>query len=482
METLVKICPVILSGGTGSRLWPLSRGSYPKQFHALVGNHSLLQNTVQRARGLDLNLPPVVISNREHRFIIQEQLEEIGIEPEVLILEPFGKNTAPAAALAALYALEEDPLLLVLPADHVIENTNVFLQAVNQARKHAEAGQIVTFGIKPDKPDCNFGYIKHGKARVAGGYPVEHFVEKPDVERAKQYLADGRYLWNSGMFMFRASKYLAEIEQHAPDIFMACKTTYASSAMSSDKTLILNETAFDLCPTDSIDYAIMEQCRDSIVVPLQAGWTDVGLWSSLHEVSQQDTQSNTIQGDVITEDVANCLIKSNGRLVAAIGIDNQIIVETEDAILVSSKEKAHQVKNIVERLKKHDRMEAESHCKVPRPWGHYETLALSHRYQVKRLVVKPGKSLSLQLHHHRAEHWTIVSGTALVTCNDERFILSENESTYIPIGSKHRLENKGKIPLEVIEVQTGSYLSEDDIVRFEDQYGRDLVDVTLEPA
>jgi len=384
-----------------------------------------------------------------------------------------GRNTAPAVAMAALQARKDgnDPILFVMPADHVIADKDRLAEAVALAGHHAANNELVIFGITPDKPDSNFGYIKCGDNLDGNAHIVERFVEKPDIAKATEYLAEGNYLWNSGMFMFRASRYLTELKQHAPAMLATCERALANLYKDLDFKRI-NKTDFSECPDDSVDYAVMEKCQRSIVVPLNAGWNDVGFWASLSEIKEPDGQGNILQGDVITEDVSNSFIASHGRLVAAVGIDKHIIIETEDAVLVADKDRSHEVKKIVEELKRRQRNEFKLHKQVYRPWGHYETIASGDRYQVKRLVVKPGKALSLQMHNHRAEHWTVVSGTAHVTNGEESYILAENESTYIPIGATHRLENKGKIVLEVIEVQTGSYLGEDDIVRFDDVYGR----------
>lgn len=464
------ICPVILSGGSGSRLWPLSRELYPKQFLPLAGSSTMLQQTLQRLDGLPNLLAPLVVCNEEHRFLVAEQLRQIGVTPEAILLEPVGRNTAPAIAVAALQAVAggADPLLLILPADHVIPDTSSLQQAILTAAAGASAGQLVTFGILPTAPETGYGYIR---ARGVGELlPVQAFVEKPDQRTAAAYLASGEYYWNSGMFLFRASRYLQELQHFAPDILSACTAALAAGKRDSD-FIRLDAAAFAACRSESIDYAIMEKTA-AVVVPLAAGWNDLGSWSSLWDVAAKDASANAVFGDVTVIDSRNSYLYAESRYLAAIGVDDLIIVETADAVLVAKRDQAQQVKEIVAELKRNGRSEALLHRKVHRPWGCYEAIDAAERYQVKRITVNPGASLSLQMHHHRAEHWIVVKGTARVTCANAEIVLSENQSTYIPLGTVHRLENPGKIPLELIEVQSGSYLGEDDIVRMEDQYGR----------
>ncbi len=458
------LIPVILSGGVGSRLWPLSREHYPKQLLALVNEQTLLQNTITRLQDLPNQADPLIICNETHRFLVAEQLRNIDVHPEHIVLEPIGRNTAPAAAIAALMAPEE-ALLLVLPADHFILDTAKFSEAVTAGISLAEQNNLVTFGIVPNSPETGYGYIK------AQGVSVERFVEKPDLETAKQYVDSKEYYWNSGMFLFKASQYISELEKFAPDILAACRESITNAKQDQD-FLRLDQTTFEKSPSISIDYAVMEQTQKAAVIPLDAGWNDVGAWSSLWEVSEQDTDNNVILGDVLTENAQNCYLRAENRLLAAIGVKDLTIVETADAILVAHKDHVQDVKKIVSRLKEQNRPEIELHRQVYRPWGSYECIDSEERFQVKRITVNPGASLSLQKHYHRSEHWIVVKGTARITKDDESFILSENQSTYIPLGIKHRLENPGKIPLELIEVQSGSYLGEDDITRYDDTYGR----------
>lgn len=467
------ITPVILCGGSGTRLWPLSRELYPKQLLPLVDQQTMLQNTAQRLSGIGGLAPLIAVSNEEHRFLLAEQLREINAQVAGILLEPVGRNTAPAVAVAALFAMShgDDPLLLVLPADHAMQNPSAFRQAVERAVPFAELGKLITFGVVPTGPETGYGYIKAGEELGAGGCHVERFVEKPDRDTAEQMLADGGYYWNSGMFLFKASVYLKELEQYRPDILEACRKTMDAAEQSYD-FVRLGKAAFMECPGDSIDYAVMEKTPDAVVIPLDAGWSDVGSWSSLHEAVGPDQQGNVLSGDVLIHDVQGCYITSNHRLVAAVGLQDHIIVETADAVLVAQRDKVQDVKAIVQQLNAAGRPETLHHRRVTRPWGAYESIDASDRFQVKRITVVPGASLSLQLHHHRAEHWIVVSGTAKITRGDETFVLSENESTYIPLGVVHRLANPGKIPLELIEVQSGSYLGEDDIVRLDDTYGR----------
>jgi mannose-1-phosphate guanylyltransferase/mannose-6-phosphate isomerase len=467
------LIPVILSGGAGTRLWPLSRELYPKQLLALTSQRTMIQDTALRLKGLDA-APPVVVCNDAHRFLVAEQLRLIGSSPKAIILEPFGRNTAPAIALAALAALktsgDEDPVLLVLPADHVIRDVAAFQVAAVAALTAAEQGRLVTFGVVPHAPETGYGYIKRGES-LGPVYRIAQFVEKPDADRAAQFVASGEHYWNSGMFVFRARRYLEELERLAPAIAAVCRKAFEGAKADLDFTRI-DAAAFEACPSDSIDYAVMEKIADAVVVPLDAGWSDVGSWASLHAASDCDANGNVSRGDVLVEDSSNCYLYSESRLVAAVGLQDHVVVETKDAVLVAPKDRVQDVKSLVNKLKELGRYEHSLHREVFRPWGSYDSLENGHRFQVKRLSVKPGAQLSLQMHHHRAEHWIVVSGTARITRGDEEFILEENQSTYIPIGVKHRIENPGKIPLHIIEVQSGSYLGEDDIVRFEDRYGR----------
>lgn len=470
MSTLV---PVLLSGGSGTRLWPLSREAYPKQFIPLIGEHSLLQQTALRLRGLPGAETPLVVANEEHRFVVAEQLRQVGAAPAALLLEPMGRNTAPAIAVAALQAMAagDDPVLLVLPSDHVIRDEAGFRAAVLAALPAAEQGALVTFGIVPTAPETGYGYIKAAASAEGGARAVERFVEKPDLATAESYLASGEYFWNSGMFAFRASRYLEELGKTQPAMIERARDALARGKRDSD-FLRLDRESFAACPSDSIDYAVMERTQAARVLPIDVGWNDVGSWSALWEVAEQDGDGNAHRGDVLAQDCRNTLALGDKRLVALLGLEDVVVVDTDDAVLVAHKDRVQQVKDIVTRLKQAERPQATWHRKVYRPWGSYDSVDNGTRFQVKRIVVKPGAALSLQMHHHRAEHWIVVSGTARVTCDDKVFTLSENQSTYIPLGSRHRLENPGKMPLELIEVQSGSYLGEDDIVRFEDQYGR----------
>jgi len=467
--------PVILSGGSGTRLWPLSREAYPKQFLALVGRDSMLQATFKRIAPL-ASSAPLIVANEEHRFMVAEQLREIGCTPAAILLEPVGRNTAPAIAVAAFKAIADgaDPLLLVLPSDHVITDAEGFRNAVNHAAKAAEAGALVTFGIVPTAPETGYGYIRAAdflSPQGDGPRRVAQFVEKPDAPTAEAYVASGEYFWNSGMFLFRASAYLKELEKHQPAIFAASREALSKAKTDAD-FVRLDKAAFTGCPSDSIDYAVMEKTADAAVLPISVGWNDVGSWSALWEVAQQDGDGNAHHGDVIASDCRNTLAWADGRLVALLGLEDVVVVDTDDAVLVAHKDKVQDVKSIVAALKKQGRKEPTWHRKVYRPWGSYDSIDMGERFQVKRITVKPGAALSLQMHHHRAEHWIVVSGTGRITRGDETILLTENQSTYIPLGVKHRLENPGRVPLELIEVQSGSYLGEDDIVRFEDVYGR----------
>lgn len=471
------LLPVILAGGSGTRLWPLSRELYPKQFLALTGKNTMLQETVARVLDMDGARKPLVICTDKHRFLAADQLREISCAA-TLILEPVGKNTAPAVAVAALEAMSggEDPVLLVLPADHVIKDVQQFRQAVALGLEMAKSGHLVTFGIVPHQPETGYGYIARGEKIAAQSadsiaFRVDCFVEKPDLTTAESYVASGQYYWNSGMFMFQASSYLEELERFAPDMLSSVRQAFDKGRRDLD-FLWLDEDTFSTCPSDSIDYAVMEKTARSVVIPIDCGWSDVGSWSALLELGERDGDGNILQGNVLTQDVQNCYVNASHRMVAAVGLQDHIIVETADAVLVISRDKAQDVKKIVEALKKSGQSEASLHRRVFRPWGSYEGIDSAERFQVKRIVVKPGATLSLQMHHHRAEHWIVVKGTAKVTNGSQTILLCENQSTYIPLGEQHRLENPGVIPLEIIEVQSGSYLGEDDIVRFEDNYGR----------
>lgn len=473
----MNIFPVIMAGGNGSRLWPLSRVLYPKQFLRLEGDYTMLQQTVRRLDDLNCGAP-LVICNDEHRFLVAEQLRAIHKLANNIILEPAGRNTAPAIALAALTALQtapegSDPLLLVLAADHVIRDEAAFTTAVQAAIPYAESGKLVTFGIVPTTAETGYGYIKRGVAtgETQAAYTVAQFVEKPDQKTAEHYLESGDYYWNSGMFLFRASRYLAELQQFRPDIYAACER--ALGKPSSDMDFVrVDKAAFLACPEDSIDYAVMEKTQDAMVVPLAAGWSDVGSWSSLWDISTKDAAGNVFRGDVLQHGSDNNYVFAESGLVSLVGVDNLVVVQTKDAVLVADKHQVQDVKKIVESLKAAGRTEHHIHREVYRPWGKYDSIDQGARYQVKRITVKPGEKLSIQMHHHRAEHWIVVSGTASVTNGDSVQLVTENQSVYIPVGQIHALENPGKIPLELIEVQSGSYLGEDDIVRFEDRYGR----------
>jgi mannose-1-phosphate guanylyltransferase/mannose-6-phosphate isomerase len=474
------LTPVILSGGAGTRLWPLSRELYPKQLLALTGERTMLQQTALRLEGLAATAP-IVVCNEAHRFLVAEQLRQINIEPRALVLEPFGRNTAPAIALASHAALkaadDADPVLLVLPADHVIRDVPTFQKAVKIALSAAEQGKLVTFGVVPNAPETGYGYIQRvesgqrGADSAEGVHRIAQFVEKPDADKAAQFVRSGEYYWNSGMFMFRARRYLQELEQLAPEIAKVCASAFGSAKSDLDFTRI-EPKAFEPCPADSIDYAVMEKTAQAVVVPLDAGWSDVGSWAALHSACESDGHGNVARGDVISEDSGGCYLYSESRLVAVVGLQDHVVIETKDAVLVAPKERVQDVKKLVYRLKEQGRYEHSLHREVFRPWGSYDSIENGPRFQVKRLKVKPGAVLSLQMHHHRAEHWIVVSGTARITRGDEVFLLEENQSTYIPVGVRHRIENPGKIPVHIIEVQSGSYLGEDDIVRFEDRYGR----------
>jgi mannose-1-phosphate guanylyltransferase/mannose-6-phosphate isomerase len=468
------IHPVVLSGGSGTRLWPMSRTLYPKQLLTLLGRDSLLQQTVRRVVDDVRFAAPVLVANEEHRFIIAEQLREIAVVPRGLLLEPIGRNTAPAACVAALVLTETEPnpLMLVMPSDHTIGDTEAFRAAVDLAATAAFSGALVSFGISPERAETGYGYIRRGwTLETEGAFTIAEFVEKPGPEQAKQYLASGEYVWNSGIFLFPARLYIDELERLRPAMVAACRRALTEGRQESD-FIRLDKDAFSTCDSDSIDYAVMEKTRRAAVVPVAMGWSDIGSWDALWEMSGKDHKGNSIEGNVIAEDTRNCYLRSEAGLVAAIGIEDLVVVGTADAVMVAPRKRTQEVKTLVARLVKERRDEAEALPTVHRPWGSFTSLHNGHRVQVKHIVVKPGGKLSLQLHHHRAEHWVVVQGTAKIRRGDEEMMLSEDESTYIPIGTAHRLENPGKIPLHLIEVQSGSYLGEDDIVRLEDSYGR----------
>jgi mannose-1-phosphate guanylyltransferase/mannose-6-phosphate isomerase len=473
------LIPVILSGGAGTRLWPLSRELYPKQLLALTGEHTMLQETALRLAGLAASAP-LVVCNDAHRFLVAEQLRQLGVKPSAILLEPFGRNTAPAIALAAHTALkiaaafpepDPDPALLVLPADHVIGDVPAFQAAVCTALDIVRQGGLAAFGIVAREAHTGYGYIRRGAA-IGVVHRIAQFIEKPSLERAGAFVQSGEYYWNSGIFMFHARRYLEELERWAPAISQACRAAIDGATADLDFTRI-DPKSFAACPSDSIDYAVMENTGDAVVVPLDAGWSDVGSWSALQAASTADADGNVARGDVLVEDSHGCYLYSESRLVAVVGLKDHVVVETKDAVLVAPRDRVQDVKKLVARLKDLGRYEHSLHREVFRPWGSYDSLENGQRFQVKSLKVKPAGELSLQLHHHRAEHWVVVSGTARITRGEEVFLLEENQSTYIPIGVKHRIENPGKIPLHIIEVQSGSYLGEDDIVRFQDRYGRE---------
>jgi mannose-1-phosphate guanylyltransferase/mannose-6-phosphate isomerase len=472
------LIPVILSGGAGTRLWPLSRELYPKQFLPLVGERTMIQDTALRGVGLPEVGAPIVVCNEAHRFLVAEQLRQIGIEPRSILLEPVGRNTAPAVAIAALAAIASaracgdttDPLLLVLPADHVLGDLAAFRRAVATAIPAARERRFVTFGVLPTHPETGYGYIRRG-AGEGSVRPVAEFVEKPDAGRARSFVESGEYFWNSGMFLLPAQGYLDELGRLDPGMIAACRKAFESAEHDLD-FVRLERAAFESCRSDSIDYALMEKTERASVVPLSAGWSDVGSWASLQDVLPSDSAGNVTRGDVIAEDSKNCLLFSTERLVAAVGLEGHVVIETKDAVMVAPKNRVQDVKRLVERMKKTGRSEPGLHREVFRPWGSYDSVDSGPRFQVKRLTVKPGAILSLQKHRHRAEHWVVVKGTARITRDEEVFLLSENESTFIPVGAVHRIENPGTEPLQIIEVQSGGYLGEDDIVRLDDNYGR----------
>ncbi|MEZ9310214.1 mannose-1-phosphate guanylyltransferase/mannose-6-phosphate isomerase [Vibrio sp. 10N.286.49.F3] len=496
------ILPVILAGGSGSRLWPLSRELYPKQFLNIAGEQSMLQHTLQRLQGLEEHLmdskcdAPFIICNEEHRFIAAEQARSANIQHSGILLEPVGRNTAPAIALAALKALSKpplneqsasDPILLVLAADHHIAKTSEFQQAISRGVDYAKQGKLVTFGITPSSPETGYGYIKQGEPLSSSAqtdtngteqpinhaFAIECFVEKPDTATAEEYIRSEQYLWNSGMFMFKASRYVEELAEHHPEIVAACKLALATQNTDLD-FIRIDAEAFKSSPSDSIDYAVMEKTSHAAVIPMDVGWNDIGSWSAIWDVSEKDQHNNVIEGDVLTVDAQHNYIHAENKLVATVGVDNLIIVETKDAILVANKDKVQGVKSIVSQLNQAGRTEHVHHREVFRPWGKYDVIDLGKRDKVKRITVKPGHKLSLQMHHHRAEHWVVVAGTAKVTNNEKTYLVEEDQSTYIPLGHIHSLENPGDLPLEMIEVQTGSHLSEGDIIRYQDSYGRDV--------
>lgn len=488
LNMTIDVCPVILSGGSGTRLWPYSREAFPKQFLSFVGDQTLLQDTIARIAVLDESssgrrirvAPPLVICNELHRFLVAEQLRQIGFESAPIILEPVGRNTAPAVTLAALHVTREgqgDPVLVVMPSDHHIDKADAFRGKLAAAVELAADGMLVTFGIVPDRPETGYGYIRKGRQIGDEVFALSAFVEKPDVQTAADYLLTGEYLWNSGLFVMKASVWLDAIARHRPDIETQCRTCFAEAKREGDFIRVDREL-FHACPSDSIDYAVMERMDDAernrvaAVLPLDVGWSDLGSWSAISDLKAQDAAGNVTHGDVFAKDSHNCLLYSQGRFLAALGVEDLVVVETTDAVLVAHKDRAQDIKVVTEHLKAAKRQEHVFHRKVHRPWGNYESIDNGTRYQVKRLTIKPGATMSLQLHHHRAEHWVVVKGTARVIRGEDTFLLTENESTFIPVGVRHRLENPGSIPLEIIEVQSGSYLGEDDIVRFEDCYFR----------
>ena len=472
------LLPLILCGGSGSRLWPLSRESYPKQYLALVDDSSktLLQQTVERLRGIENQEDPIFVCNEEHRFIVAEQLRNINVNPKAIILEPFARNTAPAIAIAALKAIDSgsDPILFVLASDHLIRDIKQYVKSIESAMDFAEKGNLVTFGIIPTSPEVGYGYIESIEPLDNDSFsasPISKFIEKPDLEKAKKLVADPCFTWNSGMFLFKASVFLKELEKYSPQVLKSCKKALKENLLDMDFQR-LDQEAFKDCPNISVDFAVMEKTKLGVVLPLNVGWSDIGSWKSIWEVSKKDENGNVLIGNVLTKDLNNCYVRSESRLIVGLGVEDLLIVETNDAILIADKKNDQDVKQIVNQLIEENRNEGKTHRKVYRPWGHYTSIVEGSRWQVKRIEVKPQASLSLQMHHHRAEHWIVVKGTANAEINDKSLILGENQSVYIPLGAKHRLINPGRIPLVIIEVQSGVYLSEDDIVRFDDIYGR----------
>ncbi|HAT1613291.1 TPA: mannose-1-phosphate guanylyltransferase/mannose-6-phosphate isomerase [Raoultella planticola] len=469
------LIPVIMAGGTGSRLWPMSRELYPKQFLRLNSENSMLQETILRLNGLDTS-SPILICNEQHRFLAAEQLRQIDKLSNNIILEPVGKNTAPAIALAALSSISQglDPLLLVLAADHVIEDTSAFHEAIKNAIPLALKGKLVTFGIVAKSPETGYGYIQRGHtlSDFHSAHHVKRFVEKPNIETAKEYLDSGEYYWNSGMFLFKAKQYLEELSKFRPDIMAACEKAMADTTHDSIQDFVrVDKSAFIACPDESIDYAVMENTSEAIVIPLDAGWNDVGSWSALWEVNERDSNGNLLAGDIFTHDVSNCYINTDDTLVAAVGVSNLVIVNTKDAVLIIDKSQVQDVKKIVEHLKENNRKEYRIHRESYRPWGRHDQIVNTSKYHINKVTVKPGGKFSLQKHLHRAEHWVVLSGTAEVTVDDKVFLLTENQSTFIPAGITHMLENPGKIPLELLEIESGAYLGDDDIIRLKDHYG-----------
>ncbi len=469
------LIPVVLSGGSGSRLWPLSRRQFPKQFLPLVGDNTLLQETVSRVAQIPAIVDPIIVCNEEHRFLVAEQMQAIGQTTQSIILEPVGKNTAPAVAVAALEALKQydNPVLLVLPSDHIIQDVAVLEAAVSDGFELAQTKQLVTFGIVPGAPETGYGYIQKSKKTPDGlASKVKAFVEKPDQATALEYVKSSEYLWNSGMFMFQAQTYLNELKLREPDMLIACQKALKAALHDLDFTR-LHKAEFSASPSKSIDYAVMEKTRNAVVISLDAGWSDVGSWSSLWDACDKDAHGNVSIGETLPLETRGSYLYSSGKLIATVGLEDVIVVETADAVLVAAKNQSQQVKEIVNQLESKNCLRTVTHRKVYRPWGNYDCVDVGERFQVKRIVVKPGATLSLQMHHHRAEHWVVVRGTARVTRGDEVFMLEENQSTFIPLGVKHCLENPGSISLEIIEIQSGSYLGEDDIIRFDDAYGRE---------
>lgn len=474
----MKITPVILAGGSGTRLWPLSRQLYPKQFLSFSGGKTLFQETVLRLVNMGLNRSPMILCNEDHRFIVAEQLKSINIPADTIFLEPVVRNTAPALAVSALNALKDDrdTILLVMPSDHYIGNLAAFKQTIEKGAEFAAEDNLVTFGVIPQAPETGYGYIRKGallteKADMPAAWKIARFVEKPDLELAEQYVASGEYLWNSGMFMFRASRLIEEMKVYAPAILNTCEAALEKGRIDLD-FYRLDSDSFSACPGDSIDYAIMEKTSCGVIIALESEWNDLGSWESLWQIGKKDVGNNVLYGDISLHDVSNSFIHASSRLVTAIGLDKHVIIETKDAVFISPRDRVQEIKAVVDKLKKEKRPEVITHKKVYRPWGSYETVDESEHFLVKRISVKPGAKLSLQKHNHRSEHWVIVKGTALITRGDEQFILEENQSVYIPSGTTHRLENAGEKQMELIEVQTGSYLTEDDIVRMDDIYGR----------